>query len=191
MIKALHVYRGVVALVVGTVLFFAVRASLPSEVVVCSPTVPQVMAKMASTARPNMGTVEREFWLRVVTESAEREKLPPEVWLSTVITELRLRGQGTSTSGAQGASQVMPGIWKGKIPQCPKDVDLQEIEPNLRCGAGVLAYEVGKDGNIEAALRRYNAGSAGPSVAQGYADATLARIAKARLDLCAVPVVKK
>lgn len=148
-----------------------------------------LVEQLLVTERPDMGSRERAFLLGAITHAAFQEKVSASLLAAVLAVENGFHGRGLSATGARGMGQVMPS-WLGK-PQCAKDTNLQEIEPNLRCAAAILRYELDESkGDVQQALRRYNAGPQGQAKVQQYADQTQLKLARAQFARCA-PFVKE
>lgn len=148
-----------------------------------------LVEQLITTERPDMGPREARFWREALIEAATAARVSPSLFAAVIAVENRFYGKGLSATGAQGAGQVMPS-WLGK-PQCAKGTNLQEIEPNLRCAAAILRYELDESkGDVQQALRRYNAGPQGQAKVQQYADQTQLKLARAQFARCA-PFVKE
>lgn len=166
------------ALLAGVALTFVLKAASAGPA--CSPT--QVVETIIRNERPQMGELERAFWLQAITKAAADAGAPPAVFASQVAQESRFKGHVVSHKGAKGAAQIMD-VWLKEH----KGVDLMEIEANLSLGAKILVQYIDKCGGLEGGLRCYAAGPKNQKGAQWYADRVLARVALAATGACAVP----
>lgn len=161
--------------------FFGLGISVQPEArPICSPT--QIVETIIRNERPQMGELERRFWLNAITKAAAEAGAPPVVFASQVAQESRFKGHVVSHKGAKGAAQIMD-VWLKEH----KGVDLMEIEANLSLGAKILTQYINECGGIEGGLRCYAAGPKNQSGAQWYADKVMARVALAATGACAVP----
>ncbi|MBR9867283.1 MAG: lytic transglycosylase domain-containing protein [Oceanospirillales bacterium] len=106
------------------------------------------------TRRYVSNDLERIEILRTVHAEARRVELPASLLLGVIHTESRFNRFAVSVVGAQGLMQVMP-FWKKEIGRT--DDNLTNIKTNLRYGATILKYYLGRSkGNLTEALARYN-----------------------------------
>ncbi len=106
------------------------------------------------TRRYVSNDLERIEILRTVHAEARRVELPASLLLGVIHTESRFNRFAVSVVGAQGLMQVMP-FWKKEIGR--NDDNLTNIKTNLRYGATILKYYLGRSkGNLTEALARYN-----------------------------------
>jgi soluble lytic murein transglycosylase-like protein len=97
---------------------------------------------------------QRLHLLELIHNEAQHADLPTELVLAVIEVESRFDPYAVSVAGAQGLMQVM-SFWKEELGR-PTD-NLTNIRTNLRYGCTILAYYHGmENGNIEAALARYN-----------------------------------
>lgn len=143
----------------------------------------QVAEAILLDERPQMGELERRFWLDVMTKHFEPRGISVSLAAALGGQETKFQPHLVSSAGARGAWQVMPNVWLG-TDECPKGSDLFEVETNAGCAARILARYLHEGGSVEAALRRYVAGPHGQAKAQWYADQTLARMARATQKAC-------
>lgn len=166
-------------LVLGVVCIGLVLGNLNRvEASLCSTEV--LVETIISSARPNMGPLEKEFWVKAITQVSNKHGLSPPVVAAKIRVESGFTGHKTSHKGAKGASQLMP-MWT-------KSFDPFEIEANLDKGAEVLAIELkASKGDIYRALRRYNGGGPDGEKMKDtiiYADKVLAIVAHATIKNC-------
>ncbi len=89
-----------------------------------------------------------------LVEHARRKGLDPATVASVMLVESEGRPHATSSVGARGLMQVMPG-WAGQIRGCGRN--LYSIDDNLCTGTGILAWYLrNADGDERAALLGYN-----------------------------------
>ena len=170
------------AVMLTATVFLAVGlyTELRAKPLTCAPT--QLVETIIRNERPQMGDLERRFWLHAITKAAAEAGAPPVIFASQVAQESRFKGHVVSHKGAKGASQIMD-VWLKEH----KGVDLMEIEANLSLGAKILTQYISECGGIEGGLRCYAAGPKNQSGAQWYADRVLARVSLAATGACAVP----
>ena len=95
--------------------------------------------------------------LKTVHLEALNADLKPEIVLALIQVESNFDRYAVSHVGAQGMMQVMP-FWKKEIGR--PDDNLTLTKTNLRYGCTILKYYLDKeDGNLRAALARYNGSS--------------------------------
>lgn len=89
-----------------------------------------------------------------LVEHARQKGLDPATVASVLLVESEGKPHATSSVGARGLMQVMPG-WAGQIRGCGRN--LYSIDDNLCTGTGILAwYMHAADGNERQALLGYN-----------------------------------
>jgi soluble lytic murein transglycosylase-like protein len=148
---------------------------------ICNPRA--VAEQILINERPQMGGIERSFWLDVMAKHFEPRGISVSLAAALGGQESKFRPHLVSPAGARGAWQVMPNIWVGTA-ECAKGMDLFEVEGNAGCASRILARYVHEGRSVEAGLRRYAAGPHGQSKAQWYANEVMARLARATEMAC-------
>lgn len=89
---------------------------------------------------------------QAATEAAQRNGVPPDIFLSLVGAESSFDPNAQSGAGAQGLAQLMPGT------AAELGVDPADSLQNLDGGARYLAQQYARFGDWNLALAAYNAG---------------------------------
>jgi hypothetical protein len=142
-----------------------------------------VAEQVLRNERPQMGELERRFHLDILQQHFVPHGISVALAASLGAQESKFRTHLVSSAGARGTFQVMPNIWLG-TPECPRDTDLFEEEANAECSARILAKYIQEGGNVEAGLRRYQAGPYGQDRATWYANEVMTRLARATQQAC-------
>lgn len=117
----------------------------------------------APAAHPHAKRLTRRLltWEPMVRARAIEEGVPADLALAVMEAETRGRPDSTSTVGAQGLMQVMPGTFRETAAEMglPPDADPMDPETSIAVGVRYLAKMLKMfDGNEELAVAAYNAG---------------------------------
>jgi soluble lytic murein transglycosylase len=107
----------------------------------------------------------------VLAEAAAAYGVDPDLIAAVTYAESRFRPDAVSPRGAIGLMQIMPatGSWIAEQMGLPAPTarDLFDAERNVRFGSWYLRYLLDRFGDVETALRAYNAG---PAAAERWRD---------------------
>jgi len=107
----------------------------------------------------------------IVAQEAEAHSLDPGLVGAVIYAESRFKPDALSSRGALGLMQIMPetGAWIAEQMGLPRPTERELLDPdrNVRFGAWYLRYLFDRFGDVETALRAYNAG---PAAAERWRD---------------------
>jgi soluble lytic murein transglycosylase-like protein len=118
---------------------------------------PQHLNIMTDAQVEEVGNVAARQTLEALADLyAARHEIDPPLLRAVITQESNWDTQAVSSAGALGLMQLMPDTARGECGLAGEQV----FEPaqNLNCGAGYLAKQLRRFGNIELALAAYNSG---------------------------------
>lgn len=93
----------------------------------------------------------------IVITAAQRAGIPVALALAVShVEDWSGDSTATSSSGALGIMQVMPGIWESRLAWACGHDDLRNRRYNACIGTHVLAFYLTAQGSVDGALRAYN-----------------------------------